>query len=54
MAEALPVQDGTIGHMQQTARRIAAVLLLGPEPDASYRDGACENCDELAPAEASP
>lgn len=26
------------GHIQQTARRIAAVLLLGPNLDAPYRD----------------
>ena len=27
-----------VGHVQQAARRIAAVLLLGPELDASYQD----------------
>ena len=27
-----------VGHVQQTARRIAAVLLLGAELDASYRE----------------
>lgn len=27
-----------VAHVQQTARRIAAVLLLGPGLDASYRD----------------
>jgi hypothetical protein len=27
-----------VGHFQQTARRIAAILLLGPALDASYQD----------------
>lgn len=27
-----------VGHLQQTARRLAAVLLLGPELDAAYAD----------------
>ncbi len=32
-----------VGHVQQSARRIAAVLLLGPELDAAYRHCAIAN-----------
>jgi len=35
---ARPLSAEEVGHMQQVARRIAAVLLLGPELDASYQD----------------
>ena len=32
-----PLSSEEVGHVQQTARRIAAILLLGPDLDASYR-----------------
>ena len=35
---ARPLSAEEVGHVQQTARRIAAVLLLGPALDASYQD----------------
>jgi len=35
---ARPLSAEEVGHVQQVARRIAAVLLLGPELDASYQD----------------
>lgn len=35
---ARPLSAEEVGHVQQTARRIVAVLLLGPALDASYRD----------------
>lgn len=34
----LALSGEEVAHVQQTARRIAAVLLLGPQLDASYRD----------------
>jgi hypothetical protein len=33
-----PLGGDEVGHFQQTARRIAAILLLGPALDASYQD----------------
>lgn len=33
-----PLTGAEVGHFQQTARRIAAILLLGPALDASYQD----------------
>ena len=36
--EARPLSAEEVGHVQQVARRIAAVLLLGPALDASYQD----------------
>jgi hypothetical protein len=33
-----PLTSEEVGHFQQTARRIAAILLLGPALDASYQD----------------
>jgi len=33
-----PLTAGEVSHVQQTARRIAACLLLGPALDASYRN----------------
>jgi hypothetical protein len=33
-----PLTSDEVGHFQQTARRIAAILLLGPALDASYQD----------------
>lgn len=35
---ARPLSAEEVGHVQQVARRIAAVLLLGPALDASYQD----------------
>ncbi len=35
---ARPLSAEKVGHVQQVARRIAMVLLLGPELDASYQD----------------
>ena len=35
---ARPLSAEEVGHVQQAARRIAAVLLLGPTLDASYQD----------------
>ena len=35
-----PLTQDEVAHVQQTARRLAAVLLLGPELDASYRAAA--------------
>ena len=35
---ARPLSAEEVGHVQQAARRIAAVLLLGPALDASYQD----------------
>ena len=35
---ARPLSAEEVGHVQQTARRIAAVLLLGPALDASHQD----------------
>ena len=35
---ARPLSADEVGHVQQVARRIAAVLLLGPALDASYQD----------------
>ncbi len=33
-----PLSVEEVGHVQQVARRIAAVLLLGPALDASHQD----------------
>ena len=33
-----PLSGDEVGHFQQTARRIASILLLGPKLDASYQD----------------
>jgi hypothetical protein len=33
-----PLGGDEVAHYQQTARRIAAILLLGPALDASYQD----------------
>ena len=33
-----PLTSDEVGHFQQTARRIAAILLLGPELDMSYQE----------------
>jgi hypothetical protein len=33
-----PLSGDEVGHFQQSARRIAAILLLGPALDASYQD----------------
>lgn len=35
---ARPLSAEEVGHVQQVARRIAAVLLLGPALDASYQN----------------
>ncbi|MDA8248699.1 MAG: hypothetical protein M0Z28_05915 [Rhodospirillales bacterium] len=32
-----PLDEGEVAHVQATARRLAALLLLGPALNASYR-----------------
>jgi hypothetical protein len=38
-----PLAAEEVGHLQQTARRIAAILLLGSDLDSSYRACAAEH-----------
>ena len=45
-----PLSSDEVAHFQQTARRIAAILMLGPALDASYRDCVVAHREPRQPA----